>query len=161
MHVLIKMKDAGEMVFELFPENAPITVGNFISLVNRKFYDGLTFHRVVKDYVIQGGSEDNTCMCPTSFTITGEFAENGHDTGLVHVRGAISMARGDDFNSAGTQFFVVHKDAHQLDGRYAAFGMLTEGFDVLDTIANIDTDSPERENRPLEHQVIEFIEVYS
>lgn len=161
MQVLIKMKDAGEMVFELFPEQAPITVGNFISLINSKFYDGLTFHRVVKDYVIQGGSEDNTCMCPTDFTIPGEFSENGHDTGLVHARGAISMARGEDFNSAGSQFFVMHRDAHQLDGRYAVFGMLTEGFDVLDTIANVGTAPPEHENRPLEPQVIEFIRVHS
>lgn len=147
------------MVFELFPENAPETVENFRSLINREFYDGLTFHRVVKNYVIQGGSEDNTCMCPTSFTITGEFAENGFDTGLDHARGTISMARDDDFDSAGTQFFVVHQDAHKLDGRYAAFGKLIKGFDVLDSIANVETAPPELENRPLELQVIESIRI--
>ena len=159
MQILIKMKAGGEMVFELLTDKAPGTVGNFISLVNRKFYDGLTFHRVVKDYVIQGGSEDNTCMCPTNFTITGEFAENGFDTGLDHARGTISMARDDDFDSAGTQFFVVHQDAYKLDGRYAAFGKLIKGFDVLDSIANAETASPELENRPLEPQVIESIRV--
>ncbi len=159
MQILLKMKNSGEMVFELFPVKAPETVGNFISLINRQFYDGLTFHRVVKDYVIQGGSEDNTCMCPTDFTITGEFTENGYDTGLGHSRGAISMARDDDFDSAGTQFFVVHQDAHKLDGRYAAFGRLIKGFDVLDSIANVETAPPELENRPHEPQVIESIRI--
>jgi len=159
MKVDIRMKNGGEMLFELFPEKAPITVGNFESLVNNKFYDGLTFHRVVRDYVIQGGSEDNTCMCPTDFTIIGEFAENGYDTGLEHVRGALSMARDDDFDSAGTQFFVVHKDAHKLDGRYAAFGMLIEGFNVLDSIAAVETAAPELENRPLEPLIIETIRI--
>jgi peptidyl-prolyl cis-trans isomerase B (cyclophilin B) len=157
MQIKIEMRDAGEMVFELFPEKAPVSVGNFLSLIDKKFYDGLTFHRVVKDYVIQGGSEDNTCMCPSDFTILGEFAENGYDTGLKHGRGALSMARDDDFNSAGTQFFVVHQDAHKLDGRYAAFGMLLEGFDVLDSIAAVDTAPPEEENRPIVPQIIESI----
>ena len=129
------MKDGGEMLFELYPEKAPLTVENFVRLAEEGFYNGLTFHRVVRDYVIQGGSEDNTCMCPTDFTIIGEFAENGYPTGLEHVRGALSMARDDDFDSAGTQFFVVHKDAPKLNGRYAAFGQLAEGFDVLDRIA--------------------------
>ena len=159
MLIEIKVKDVGKMVFELYPGKTPITVGNFLSLIKSKFYDGLTFHRVVKDYVIQGGSADNTCMCPSDFTLEGEFAENGHDTGLEHVRGALSMARDDDFNSAGTQFFVVHQDAHQLDGRYAAFGMLVDGFDVLDSIASVETAPPEEENRPLVAQVIESIRV--
>ena len=147
------------MIFELFPDKAPITVSNFISLIEKKFYDGLTFHRVVKDYVIQGGSENNTCMCPSSFTIPGEFAANGYDTGLDHARGAISMARDDDFNSAGTQFFVVHKDAHKLDGKYAAFGKLIDGYDVLDTIAAVETAPPERENRPIVPQVIDAMRI--
>jgi peptidyl-prolyl cis-trans isomerase B (cyclophilin B) len=157
MQIKMTVKGVGDMVFELYPDKAPITVENFLTLVESKFYDGLSFHRVVKDYVIQGGSEDNTCMCPTDFTIVGEFAENGRDTGLEHVRGALSMARDDDFDSAGTQFFVVHKDAHKLDGRYAAFGMLVDGFDVLDSIAGVETAPPEEENRPLETQVIESI----
>jgi peptidyl-prolyl cis-trans isomerase B (cyclophilin B) len=161
MQILLIMKNGGEMLFELYQKKAPVTVSNFISLVNRNFYDGLSFHRVVKDYVIQGGSQDNTCMCPTDFTIIGEFAENGYDTGLNHARGVLSMARDDDFNSAGTQFFVVHKDAHKLDGKYAAFGKLLEGYDVLDAIASVKTAPPEKENRPLETQVIESIHVFS
>lgn len=159
MQALIKMKNGSEMIFEMYPEKAPLTVKNFEKLITEKFFDGLTFHRVVKDYVIQGGSEDNTCMCPTDFTIIGEFAENGHDTGLDHSRGALSMARDDDYNSAGTQFFVVHKDAHKLDGKYAAFGQLISGFDVLDAIATVDTAPPENENRPLEPQIIESITI--
>lgn len=159
MKILITMETGGTMLFKLFPEKAAITVGNFVSLISKKFYDGLSFHRVVKDYVIQGGSADNTCMCPTDFTIIGEFAENGYDTGLKHIRGALSMARDDDFNSAGTQFFVVHQDAHKLDGRYAAFGMLIEGFDVLDSIAAVETAAPEQENRPLEPQIIKSITI--
>ncbi len=159
MKAVIKIKDSGEMIFELYPEKAPITVNNFVRLVNEGFYDGLSFHRVVKDYVIQGGSEDNTCMCPTDFTITGEFAENGYDKGLTHKRGALSMARDDDYNSAGTQFFVVHKDAHKLDGRYAAFGQLIDGFDILDKIASVDTAPPEQENRPVVPQIIESIQI--
>ena len=159
MQTLIKMKNGTEMLFDLYPEKAPLTVKNFESLVHKGFYDGLTFHRIVKDYVIQGGSEDNTCMCPTDFTITGEFAENGYDTRLTHQRGALSMARDDDYNSAGTQFFVVHKDAHKLDGRYAAFGQLIEGFDVLDAIASVETAPPEEENRPRIPQIIESIRI--
>lgn len=155
----ITMETGGEMVFELFPHLAPITVENFCRLAKSGFYDGLTFHRVVKDYVIQGGSQDNTCMCPTDFTIKGEFGENGVETGLEHRRGAISMARDDDFDSAGTQFFVVHRDAPKLDRRYAAFGYMLEGFDVLDTIASVPTLPPQQENRPLVPQVIQKITV--
>lgn len=159
MQTLIMLKNGEKMLFELFPEKAPLTVKNFLELVTKGFYNGLSFHRVVKDYVIQGGSEDNTCMCPTDFTITGEFAENGYDTGLTHKRGALSMARDEDFNSAGTQFFVVHKDAHKLDGKYAAFGQLIEGFEVLDAVASVKTAPPEKENRPLEPQIIEYIQI--
>ncbi len=161
MQILIRMKNGGKMLFELFPVKTPLTVDNFISLIKKGFYDGLTFHRVVRDYVIQGGSQDNTCMCPTDFTITGEFTENGYDTGLDHARGTISMARDDDFNSAGTQFFIVHKDAHKLDGKYAAFGNLLEGYDVLDSIASVKTAPPEKENRPIKAQVIESISIVS
>jgi len=159
MQILFKMENGGEMLFELYQKKAPVTVNNFISLINRNFYDGLSFHRVVKDYIIQGGSQDNTCMCPTNFTITGEFAENGYDTGLDHARGTLSMARDDDFNSAGTQFFIVHKDAHKLDGKYAAFGKLLKGYDVLDAIASVKTASQEEENRPIKAQLIESISI--
>ncbi len=154
MKAVIEVEDLGEMTFELYPDKAPITVENFVRLAREGFYDGRSFHRVVKDYVIQGGSEDDTCMCPTDFTIRGEFAENGVDSGLAHPRGALSMARDDDYNSAGTQFFVVHRDAHKLDGRYAAFGMLVSGFDVLDAVAETPTEPPEKENRPLKRQGI-------
>ncbi len=156
---VITMADGGSMVFELYPQKAPITVENFRRLAGEGFFNGLTFHRVVKGFVIQGGSADNTCMCPTDFTIKGEFKENGVDTGLEHIRGAISMARDDDFDSAGTQFFVVHQDAHRLDGKYAAFGQMIRGFDVLDRIASVPTLSPAEENRPLTPQVIRSVTV--
>lgn len=147
------------MRFELFPAAAPVTVKNFIDLALSGFYNGLSFHRIVKDYVIQGGSADNTCNCPTDFTIKGEFAENGIDTGLTHERGAISMARDPGFDSAGTQFFIVHRDAHKLDGKYAAFGKMLEGFDTLDKIAAMPTLDAAHENRPLEPVVIKEIRI--
>jgi peptidyl-prolyl cis-trans isomerase B (cyclophilin B) len=145
------------MKFELFAEAAPITTANFIRLAGEGFYNGLSFHRVVKDYVIQGGSANNTCNCPAGFTIKGEFAANGLDTGLTHERGALSMARDPGFDSAGTQFFIVHRDAHKLDGKYAAFGKMLEGFEVLDAIAAVPTAGPEAENRPLKPVIIREI----
>ena len=156
---VIEMEDGNKMQFELYHEKAPITVANFVDLANSGFYDGLSFHRVVKDYVIQGGSEDNTCMKESDFHIVGEFQQNGINTGLKHVRGAISIARDDDYNSGGTQFFVVHKDAFKLDGKYAAFGMLLDGFDTLDKIAEIEVEPPEKENRPIKVQRIKKIRV--
>ncbi|MFP3090528.1 peptidylprolyl isomerase [Treponema sp. TIM-1] len=156
----IIMESGGRMSFELFIRQAPLTVNHFIDLAASGFYDGLTFHRVVQGYVIQGGSADNTCGCPTELTITGEFTQNGFDTGLTHERGAISMARDEDFDSAGTQFFIVHQDAHKLDGRYAAFGKMREGFETLDAIAAVPTAGADRENRPLEPVVIKKIRIY-
>lgn len=155
----IELADGGIMRFALYPEKAPNTVANFCALAREGFFDGLSFHRVVKDYVIQGGASDNTCNCPCDFTIRGEFRENGTDTGLDHRRGALSMARDDDFDTAGTQFFVVHQDAHKLDGRYAAFGMLLQGFDVLDRVAETPTAPPAQENRPLTPQIIARVTV--
>jgi peptidyl-prolyl cis-trans isomerase B (cyclophilin B) len=155
----IIMENNGVLRFELFPALAPITVGNFCALAADRFYDGLSFHRVVKGYVIQGGSANNTCDCPTGSLIKGEFAANGVDTGLTHERGALSMARDDDFDSAGTQFFVVHQDAHKLDGKYAAFGKMLEGFETLDEIAALPTAGPEQENRPLALPVIRTIRI--
>jgi peptidyl-prolyl cis-trans isomerase B (cyclophilin B) len=149
----------GVMRFELFPAAAPVTVKNFIDLAAAGFYNGLTFHRVVKGYVIQGGSANNTCDCPTDFTIPGEFAANGVDTGLTHERGALSMARDEDYNSAGTQFFIVHQDAHKLDGKYAAFGKMLEGFEVLDRIAGVPNTGPQGENKPLEPVIIKEIRI--
>lgn len=155
----IEMENGGVMRFALYPDRAPNTTANFCALAREGFFDGLTFHRVVKDYVIQGGAADNTCNCPCDFVIRGEFAQNGTDTGLDHRRGALSMARDDGFDTAGTQFFVVHQDAHKLDGRYAAFGMLTEGFDVLDRVAAVPTAPPEQENRPLTPQIIRSVRI--
>ncbi|MDR2069656.1 MAG: peptidylprolyl isomerase [Spirochaetaceae bacterium] len=156
----IIMESGGRMSFELFIQQAPLTAANFMNLARSGFYDGLTFHRVVRGYVIQGGSADNTCGCPSDVTIKGEFARNGFDTGLTHERGAISMARDEDFDSAGTQFFIVHQDAHKLDGRYAAFGKMREGFETLDAIAAVPTAGPDQENRPLEPVVIKKILIY-
>lgn len=147
------------MVFDLFPELAPITVENFVKTAERGFYDGLAWCRIVKDYVIQGGSPDNDIMTDSAWHIKGEFAENGIANPIPHCRGAISMARDPGFDTAGTQFFVVHKDAHKLDGRYAAFGQMTEGFDVLDRIAEVPTSGKETWNRPLEMPVIEHIRI--
>ncbi|MDR2363929.1 MAG: peptidylprolyl isomerase [Spirochaetaceae bacterium] len=156
----IVMESGGRMSFELFIRQAPLTVKHFMDLAASGFYDGLTFHRVVRGYVIQGGSADNTCGCPSAFTLRGEFARNGFDTGLTHERGAISMARDADFDSAGTQFFVVHQDAPKLDGQYAAFGKMREGFETLDAIAGVATAGPDRENRPLEPVVIKKILIH-
>ena len=158
---IITMADSSVMRFELFPKQAPITVASFAEAANSGFFDGLAWCRIVKDYVIQGGSPDNDIMTDSHFHLTGEFKENGHDTSLDHRRGAISMARDDDFNTAGTQFFVVHKDAHKLDGRYAAFGYMTEGYDVLDRIADTETSGPETWNKPLVMPVIQSIRVTS
>ena len=155
----ILMADGGVMVFRLFPEQAPLTSANFAALANAGFYDGLAFCRVVRDYVIQGGSPDNDIMTDSDFHIVGEFAENGYQNSLVHRRGAISMARDEAFDTAGTQFFIVHRDARQLDGRYAAFGYLQTGFRTLDQIALVHTMGPKHWNRPLELPVIQSIRV--
>ncbi len=153
----ITMKDGRSMVFSLCPEKAPLTTASFADLANSGFYDGLCFCRIVKGYVLQGGSPDNDIMTDSSFHIIGEFAENGFDTGMDHRRGAISMARDDDPDSV----FICHEDAHQLDGRYAAFGYMTEGFDVLDDMASVPTSGKETWNRPLCMPVMEQVRVTS
>lgn len=136
------------MVFALYPDLAPITVKNFADTAGSGFYDGLAWCRIVKDYVIQGGSQDNDIMTDSDWHIKGEFEENGVPNPIPHKRGAISMARDDGYDTAGTQFFVVHQDAHQLDGRYAAFGEMISGFEVLDQIAALPTSGPETWNKP-------------
>ena len=153
------LKDGREMHFELFPEKAPITAANFADLANSGFYDGLAFCRIVEGYVIQGGSPDNDIMTDSDFHILGEFAENGVNTGLDHRRGAVSMARDDAPNTAGTQFFVVHQDAHKLDGRYAAFGYMSAGGEVLDALASLPTSGPDTWNKPNEMPIIRRIRV--
>lgn len=147
------------MVFALYPESAPITVKNFADTAKSGFYDGLAWCRIVKDYVIQSGSPDNDIMTDSSWHIKGEFEENGIPNPIPHKRGAISMARDDDYDTAGTQFFVVHQDARQLDGRYAAFGQMVSGFDVLDRIAALPTYGKETWNKPVEMPVIWKVEI--
>ena len=159
MRCTIETRDFGTMVFTLYPEYAPLTVANFVKTARSGFYDGLCWCRIVKDYVIQGGSPDNDIMTDSDWHIKGEFTENGVNNPLKHIRGALSMARDDDFDTAGTQFFVVHKDAAKLDGRYAAFGEMESGFDVLDAIANQPTYGPETWNRPKQMPVITKITI--
>ena len=154
MECIICTEGFGDMVFTLSPQHAPLTVESFVRVAQSGFYDGLSWCRVVKDYVIQAGSPDNDIMTDSDFHLKGEFRENGVDNPLLHLRGALSMARDDGFDTAGTQFFVVHQDAPKLDGRYAAFGQLTAGFEVLDAIAAVETSGPETWNRPLRMPVI-------
>ena len=151
----------GTMTFTLFPDLAPITCASFAECADRGFYDGLAFCRIVEGYVIQGGSPDNDIMTDSDFHLKGEFRENGVDTGLRHVRGTLSMARDEGVDTAGTQFFVCHRDAPRLDGRYAAFGQLTDGFDVLDRIAAVPTLGPEHWHRPLDMPVLSRVRVQS
>ena len=157
----IIMRDGSVMRFELFPDKAPITVASFADCANSGFYDSLGWCRIVNGYVIQSGSPDNDIMTDSHFHLIGEFAQNGRDTGLDHRRGAISMARDDAFDTAGTQFFVAHRDAHKFDGRYAAFGYMLEGFDVLDRIAGVETGGPDTWNKPLDMPLISTIRVTS
>ncbi len=138
--VTITMKDGGVMKGEIYPDIAPITAENFKKLANDRFYDGLIFHRVIKGFMIQGGDPEGTGMGGPGYSIKGEFSQNGVKNDLLHSRGVLSMARSADPNSAGSQFFIMHKDAPHLDGAYAAFGKITEGLDVLDRIAETDTD---------------------
>lgn len=140
MNAKIIMENGAEMVLELYPDTAPITVENFVSLAKKGFYDGLIFHRVIENFMIQGGDPDGVGTGGPGYSIKGEFAANGIKNDLKHTRGVISMARAMDPDSAGSQFFIMHKDAPHLDGNYAAFGKLTVGFEELDRIAKIDTD---------------------
>ena len=154
--VTITMKDGGVMSGELYPDIAPITVENFKKLADEKFYDGLTFHRIIKGFMIQGGDPEGTGMGGPGYTIKGEFASNGVQNDLKHTRGVLSMARTMDPDSAGSQFFIMHQDAPHLDGEYAAFGKITEGLDVLDRIASVKTNWSDQ---PWEEQVLESIRV--
>ena len=140
MNAKIIMENGAEMLLELYPDIAPITVENFVSLSKKGFYDGLIFHRVIENFMIQGGDPDGIGTGGPGYSIKGEFAANGIKNDLKHTRGVISMARAMDPDSAGSQFFIMHKDAPHLDGNYAAFGKLTDGFEELDRIAGIDTD---------------------
>jgi peptidyl-prolyl cis-trans isomerase B (cyclophilin B) len=154
--VTIQMKDGGIMKAELYPDVAPNTVNNFISLIKKGFYNGLIFHRVIPGFMIQGGCPDGTGMGGPGYEIKGEFTSNGFTNKLKHTEGVLSMARSMDPDSAGSQFFIMHKDAPHLDGSYAAFGKITEGMDVVDKIAGTDTDYSDR---PKTDQVIEKMTV--
>lgn len=154
--ITITMENGDVMKAELYPEIAPISVNNFISLVKKGFYDGLIFHRVISGFMIQGGCPEGTGMGGPGYCIKGEFAQNGVLNSLKHTPGVLSMARAMSPNSAGSQFFIMHKAAPHLDGAYAAFGKITEGMDVVDKIAQTDTDF---RDRPLEDQKIRSITV--
>ena len=134
--VTIEMEDGGKISAELYPEIAPISVNNFINLIQKGFYDGLIFHRVISGFMIQGGDPQGVGMGGPGYCIKGEFKANGVENSLSHSRGMLSMARAQDMNSAGSQFFIMHANGDFLDGQYAAFGRVTEGMDVVDTIAN-------------------------
>jgi peptidyl-prolyl cis-trans isomerase B (cyclophilin B) len=133
-HVIIKVKDLGSIKLELDADTAPITVTNFLNLVDQKFYDGLTFHRIIDGFMIQGGDPTGTGMGGSDEKITGEFSSNGITNNISHVRGVISMARSTDRNSASSQFFIVQKDSTYLDGQYAGFGHVTKGMEVVDKV---------------------------
>jgi peptidyl-prolyl cis-trans isomerase len=154
--VTLKIKSQGEIKIELYPDIAPNTVNNFISLVNHGFYDGLTFHRVIKDFMIQGGCPDGTGMGGPGYSIKGEFALNRFDNNLKHTEGVISMARSSMPDSAGSQFFIMHKTSPHLDGSYAAFGKVIEGMDLVNKIAETKTDYYDK---PYEDQIIEKADV--
>ena len=142
--VIIEMENGKEIKLELYPEKAPITVENFLKLVNEGFYDGLIFHRVIKGFMIQGGDPQGTGMGGAKEKIKGEFLANGVPNDIKHVRGVISMARAQNPNSASSQFFIMHQDASYLDGQYAAFGRVVEGMDAVDEIAESPTDYSDR-----------------
>ena len=154
--VTFTMKDGSVFKAELYPEIAPNTVNNFISLVSKGFYNGLIFHRVIRGFMIQGGCPDGTGMGGPGYSIKGEFSGNGFKNDLKHTPGVLSMARSMMPNSAGSQFFVMHQTSPHLDGQYAAFGKVTEGMDVVNKIAETPTDF---RDRPLEEQIRESVTV--
>ena len=154
--VTITMENGDVMKAELYPEIAPNTVNNFISLVKKGFYDGLIFHRVIPGFMIQGGCPDGTGMGGPGYTIKGEFSQNGFANDLRHTEGVLSMARAMHPDSAGSQFFIMHKNSPHLDGAYAAFGKITEGMDIVNKIAETATDYSDR---PLEEQKMKKVTV--
>ena len=158
--VEISVKDYGKMQFELDPSQAPITVENFLKLTREGFYNNLTFHRIIKDFMIQGGDITGTGYGKgDEETIKGEFSSNGVDNTLKHTRGVISMARSGNPNSASTQFFIIHKDSPHLDGDYAAFGKVFAGMSAVDKIAEVETDEDDRPLKEQKIKSIRFIEI--
>lgn len=154
--VTMEIKDKGTMKIELYPETAPNTVRNFISLVQDGFYDGLIFHRCIPGFMIQGGDPDGTGMGGPGYSIKGEFSGNGISNELKHTRGVLSMARSMDPDSAGSQFFIMVENAPHLDGQYAAFGKVIEGIEIADQIVSVVTDYADR---PAEDQVMKRVTV--
>lgn len=154
--VTFTMQSGDVIKAELYPEIAPISVNNFISLINHNFYDGLTFHRVIRGFMIQGGCPDGTGMGGPGYSIKGEFAQNGVKNDLKHTEGVLSMARSMMPNSAGSQFFIMHKTSPHLDGSYAAFGKVIEGMEVVNKIAETATDYSDK---PLEPQIMKSVTV--
>ena len=154
--VTITMENGDVMKAELYPETAPNTVNNFISLVRRGFYDGLGFHRIISGFMIQGGDPAGNGTGGPGYSIRGEFSGNGFRNDLSHEPGVLSMARASDPDSAGSQFFIMHKSADYLDGQYAAFGKIIEGMDIVNKIAEVPTDWSDR---PTEPQVIKSMTV--
>lgn len=154
--VKIEMENGGVITLELYPEVAPISVENFVNLAGKGYYDGLIFHRVIRGFMIQGGCPDGQGTGGPGHQIKGEFARNGVENDIVHEAGVISMARSQDMDSAGSQFFIVHETAPHLDGSYAAFGRVLEGMDVVNQIAEIPTDMGDR---PEQEQKIKTITV--
>ena len=154
--VTITMNDGGTIKAELYPEIAPNTVNNFISLIKKGFYDGTIFHRTIEGFMIQGGDPTGTGMGGPGYSIKGEFTDNGFKNDLKHSRGVLSMARSMMPDSAGSQFFIMHEDSPHLDGQYASFGKVTEGMEVVDKIATTRTDYSDR---PLSEQRMESVTV--
>lgn len=154
--VTITMADGSVMKAELYPDTAPETVNNFISLIKKGFYDGLKFHRVIRGFMIQGGDPDGNGTGGPGYSIKGEFASNGFENNLKHTKGVLSMARTMIPDSAGSQFFIMHEDAPHLDGEYAAFGKITEGIDVVNKIAETETDWSDC---PIDDQIMETVRV--
>ena len=154
--VTFTMADGGVIKAELYPEIAPVSVNNFISLIQKNFYDGLIFHRVIKGFMIQGGDPEGTGMGGPGYSIKGEFKQNGFENDLKHTEGVLSMARSMQPDSAGSQFFIMHKTSPHLDGAYAACGKVIEGLEHVNKIAETATDY---EDRPLEDQVMKSVTV--
>jgi len=154
--VTFTMENGDVIKAELYPETAPNTVNNFISLINRNFYDGLIFHRVIRGFMIQGGDPEGSGMGGPGYGIKGEFAQNGVSNDLKHTEGVLSMARAMDPDSAGSQFFIMHQNSPHLDGAYAAFGKVTEGMETVNQIAETATDYSDR---PMEPQVMKQVTV--
>ncbi len=146
--VVIEMENGKEIELELYPEIAPISCENFEKLVKAGFYDGLIFHRVISGFMIQGGCPKGTGTGGPGWTIKGEFSENGVPNNLSHTRGVLSMARAMNPDSAGSQFFIMHKDSPFLDGKYAAFGKVVSGMDVVDEIASVETNAQDKPLTP-------------